>query len=325
MEKFEHDVPRPTRRGPDIPFEISRSLAQHLDLKSAFNLSLTCKSLRDAGECRLYAAIDLTERLGLDENNPVREFKNADFTIIGQDLKARLEALGSYPLRVECVNSLIIPSVPVDMQDKLHRLLELVQPHLDVLGFISSAIDGNTAAPDFKHIVRKYTSWPKLHTIRLATPNAAELVHLCVLLDSCRVIRNLELCWTDTENSFEADRPVRDAIVPDLPNITHLSLCNFSHLYFAPALLAKTPNLQDFTMRGYRPYEGPDERGLSQALKKLEHLKRTNWLTDLSATWYSTSELRHLKALEEHAEVMEQWEDEHFELDTEVSIRAFWL
>ena len=43
-----------------IPQDVLIELAQHLDLGSARNLSRTCKSLRDAGEVKVWEHVDVT-------------------------------------------------------------------------------------------------------------------------------------------------------------------------------------------------------------------------------------------------------------------------
>lgn len=48
-----------TRGLPHIPLEILQQIACHLDRKSAFALTLTCKGLRDAGETKLYETVHL--------------------------------------------------------------------------------------------------------------------------------------------------------------------------------------------------------------------------------------------------------------------------
>lgn len=45
---------------PDIPVDVLRLIAENLDRASAFALSLTCKSLRDAGEIKVWETLDLT-------------------------------------------------------------------------------------------------------------------------------------------------------------------------------------------------------------------------------------------------------------------------
>jgi len=50
---------------PHIPIEILQKISDHLDLKTAFNLTLTCRALRDAGESRVWSAIDLFKGLPL--------------------------------------------------------------------------------------------------------------------------------------------------------------------------------------------------------------------------------------------------------------------
>lgn len=51
---------KPTRSLPPIPLEILQEIATHLDRKSAYALTLSCKGLRDAGETKLYETADLT-------------------------------------------------------------------------------------------------------------------------------------------------------------------------------------------------------------------------------------------------------------------------
>ena len=54
-----------------IPIEILRTISDHLDLNSAFQLSLTCRALRDAGESRIWSAIDLFQGLPLSTFGPL--------------------------------------------------------------------------------------------------------------------------------------------------------------------------------------------------------------------------------------------------------------
>ena len=49
-----------TRQLPHIPLEILQQIAGHIDRSSAFALTLTCKSLRDAGETKLWKELDIT-------------------------------------------------------------------------------------------------------------------------------------------------------------------------------------------------------------------------------------------------------------------------
>ena len=48
-----------TKTLPHIPLEVLQQIATHLDRKSAFALTLTCKGLRDAGETKLYETVHL--------------------------------------------------------------------------------------------------------------------------------------------------------------------------------------------------------------------------------------------------------------------------
>ena len=56
-------TPRPADERPqlrEIPHDILKEISQYLDRRSAFNLTLTCKSLREAGEMKLWEAVDVT-------------------------------------------------------------------------------------------------------------------------------------------------------------------------------------------------------------------------------------------------------------------------
>jgi hypothetical protein len=53
-------APHQPRCLPDIPVDVLRLIAENLDRASAFALTLTCKSLRDAGEIKVWETLDLT-------------------------------------------------------------------------------------------------------------------------------------------------------------------------------------------------------------------------------------------------------------------------
>ena len=54
------------RELPHIPLEVAQQIARYLDHRSAFALTLTCRSLREAGETSLYESSDLTSGWGND-------------------------------------------------------------------------------------------------------------------------------------------------------------------------------------------------------------------------------------------------------------------
>lgn len=45
---------------PHIPVEILRQIATHLDVPSALALAQTCKTLRDAGETKVWETVNVT-------------------------------------------------------------------------------------------------------------------------------------------------------------------------------------------------------------------------------------------------------------------------
>ena len=60
MSQIHHAAALSPRPLPHIPHEVLAEIAEYLDLPSAQNLSRSCKSLRDAGEMRVWRLVDIT-------------------------------------------------------------------------------------------------------------------------------------------------------------------------------------------------------------------------------------------------------------------------
>lgn len=237
--------------------------------------------------------------------------------IISQ-LESAISALESYPLRAECVNTLISPTIPYIDHHLFLRLIELVKPHLDILSLIMMKSIPSSPITNLESILKSHATWPKLHTIRLSTPNPLDIPLLLRFLQGCPNVRNLEFCFTNFDIALpEIESASKTQSVPHLPSLTHMSLTHFGHRTLVPALLAQTPNLVEFTMKGEWNFETPDEKAIFRALQKLDKLKGLNWLAP-GESWYAIGEIRHFKGLEQYAEVSDSLEDESYELDLEV-------
>jgi hypothetical protein len=205
------------------------------------------------------------------------------------------DALTAYPMRTDCITTFLFPtlfwSLHLKTQNKLLRLFYLVRPNLETLGIIGESKWSSRPASEIVQLARDEWSFVKLRSLRFATGNLLDIPYFLRFLAKCPGLVNLEFHFLNGHTSRLDQRHIPAQgwldLIPPLPHLTHLALTNFAHPLFVPALLERTPNLTDFTLRGR--WSTPDEAmdyaaflahdNIPNALPKLKKLETVNWLT----------------------------------------------
>ena len=212
------------------------------------------------------------------------------------------ECITSYPLRAECVTTLLLPSLPAPHHPTLFRLLAAVQPQLVNLGLF---LDGSTSVskraagratdpglrfsprptPELAHIIDSFSVWPKLRALRFATNIYADIPLFLTLLGKCPAMISLEWHWSSphaTANDIFW-RQLKDDQVPALPSLKYLSIMHQTHDRLVLKLLIRSTNLEDVTFRGIGQRDSKGRasglRALFVQMKKMPQLKTLSWFT----------------------------------------------
>lgn len=196
----------------------------------------------------------------------------------------------------------------------------MVHLNLDVLSFIlvKHADEVSDGCSTISHVAGKYASWSKLDTVRLFTFRISDITSLLQILHRSPHVRNLEFGFTNSDSAdYNLDQTSKNAVIPSLPSVTHISLTHFGDKRLVPALLHGCPELVEFTIKGDWDYGRSSTKAIIRSLKKLEKLKSLNWLV-YEGSWKVREAARRFKSLESYAETCDSMEDESYEMDLEV-------
>ena len=194
--RLESPTARLSRVLPPIPSEILQIIARHLDRPSAYNLTTTCRALRDAGEMKLYETVHLSENPDKWDRESVRsrfarygchcwgETANYDLRVAqacAEAVSTRCDALAfaldAYPPRAQYIRNLILqPFAGTD--DRLaKRMLQILL----------------RLAPT---LIRLYVVSIKLEvwTLAMTTPSSRSSRHINQICSAQRASPSFETC-----------------------------------------------------------------------------------------------------------------------------------
>lgn len=245
-------------------------------------------------------------------------------------LQSVMGSITAYPLRSECITTLLFPSLPESHHAVLFKMLEAVQPRLHTLGLVLEQTPSRSETSpaqydpsrELVHVVERYDNWPNLRALRLTINTCADASKFCELLGKCPRLASLEWCWSneildqpdDTTSALEA------ALWPTMPELRHLSVTMPRDFSVWAEILDKVPLLEEVTFRDHVGINvAGGARDLLDRMRSLSKLKVCNWLVEMPGMDLA-ADFDPLEGLEIVAHRSEDpWTEEHHELSLAVS------